>query len=286
MEFLIITGLSGAGKTRVMDVCEDMDYYCVDNMPVALVRRFADLCLATRGRYEQVALVLDCRSAEDSSELLTLLDELGELDCGLRLLFIEAEPAVLLRRYKESRRPHPLAGPGESLADGLRREQEFMAPFRAKADHIIDTSRSSLSQLQNSLYDILAPGKSYFTVQISSFGFKHGVPPESDLVFDVRCLPNPFYEEDLKALTGLDKVVSDYVFRFENSRLLLEKLLDLLRFLLPRYMEEGRHNLNISVGCTGGRHRSVAMAQALAEALGGQDFPVTVSHRDMERGSL
>ncbi len=286
MEFLIITGLSGAGKTRVMDVCEDMDYYCVDNMPVALVRRFADLCLATRGRYERVALVLDCRSGEDSSELLTLLEDLGELDCGLRLLFIEAEPAVILRRYKESRRPHPLAQPGESLADGLRREQEFMAPFREKADHIVDTSCSSLSQLQNTLYDILAPGKNYFTVQVSSFGFKHGVPPESDLVFDVRCLPNPFYEEDLKALSGLDKVVSDYVFRFENSRLLLEKLLDLLQFLLPRYMEEGRHALNIALGCTGGRHRSVAMAQAIAETLGAQGFSVTVTHRDMERSAL
>lgn len=286
MEFLIITGLSGAGKTRVMDVCEDMNYYCVDNMPVALVRRFAELCLATRGRYEQVALVLDCRSAEDGSELMTLLDDLGELDCGLRLLFIEAEPSVLLRRYKESRRPHPLAAPGESLADGLRREQEFMAPFRTRADHIIDTSHSSLNQLQNKLYDILAPGKNYFTVHVSSFGFKHGVPPESDLVFDVRCLPNPFYEEDLKPLTGLDKVVSDYIFRFENSRLLLEKLLDLLQFLLPRYMEEGRHTLNIALGCTGGHHRSVAMAQAIAEALESHGFAVTVSHRDIERGSL
>ncbi len=285
MEFLIITGLSGAGKTRVLDVCEDMDYYCVDNMPVALVRRFAELCLATRGRYERVALVLDSRSAESGSELLGLLDELGTLDCGLRLLFIEAESAVLLRRYKESRRPHPLSKAGESVADGLRREREFMAPFREKADYIVDTSRSSLSRLQTTLYDILAPGKSYFTVHVSSFGFKNGVPPESDLVFDVRCLPNPFYEEDLKPLSGLDKVVADYVFRFENSRLLLEKLLDLLEFLLPRYMEEGRHTLNLALGCTGGRHRSVAMAQAIAEALETKGFCVTVSHRDMDRSA-
>ena len=286
MEFLIITGLSGAGKTRVMDVCEDMDYYCVDNMPVPLVRRFAELCLATRGRFERVALVLDSRSAEDSRELLELIDELGVLDCGLRLLYIEAESAVLLRRYKESRRPHPLAQPGESLADGLRREQSFMAPFRERADYIVNTSHSSLSQLQNTLYDILAPGKNYFTVHVSSFGFKNGVPPESDLVFDVRCLPNPFYEEDLKPLTGLDKVVADYIFRFENSRLLLEKLLDLLQFLLPRYMEEGRHSLNIAVGCTGGRHRSVAIAQAMGEALEAQGYSAGVSHRDMERSAL
>lgn len=286
MEFLIITGLSGAGKTRVMDMCEDMDYYCVDNMPTALVRRFADLCLATKGRFERVALVLDSRSAEDRAELAGVLEELSGLDCGLRVLFIEAAPAVLIRRYKESRRPHPLAGPGDTIADCVRREQEYMAPFRALADHILDTSTTSLSQLQNKLYEILAPGKSYFTVHISSFGFKHGIPPESDLVFDVRCLPNPFYQEDLKPLSGLDKVVADYIFRFENSRLLLEKLLDLLSFLLPRYMEEGRHTLNISVGCTGGRHRSVAMAKAMAEELEKQGFPVSLSHRDMERSAL
>ncbi len=286
MEFLIITGLSGAGKTRVMDVCEDMDYYCVDNMPTALVRRFADLCLATKGRFERVALVLDSRSAEDRAELTGVLDELAGLDCGLRVLFIEAAPAVLIRRYKESRRPHPLAGPGDSIDDCVRRETEYMAPFRERADHIIDTSSTSLSQLQNKLYEILAPGRSYFTVHVSSFGFKHGIPPESDLVFDVRCLPNPFYQEDLKPLSGLDKVVADYIFRFENSRLLLEKLLDLLSFLLPRYMEEGRHTLNISVGCTGGRHRSVAMAKAIADALEKQNFPVALSHRDMERSAL
>lgn len=286
MEFLIITGLSGAGKTRVMDVCEDMDYYCVDNMPTALVRRFADLCLATKGRFERVALVLDSRSGEDRAELRALLKELAGLDCGLRVLFIEASPAVLIRRYKESRRPHPLAGPGDTIADCVRRETEYMAPFRKTADHIINTSTTSLSQLQNMLYDILAPGKSYFTVHVSSFGFKHGVPPESDLVFDVRCLPNPFYQEDLKPLSGLDKVVSDYIFRFENSQILLDKLLDLLSFLLPRYMEEGRRTLNISVGCTGGRHRSVAMAKAIGDALLSQSHSVVVSHRDMERSSV
>lgn len=286
MEFLIITGLSGAGKTRVMDLCEDLDYYCVDNMPIALVRRFAELCLATKGRFERVALVLDVRAGGDRSELTALLDDLAGLDCGLRVLFIEATPAILIRRYKESRRPHPMAVPGGSIADAVRREQEYMAPLLRRADHVIDTSETSLSQLQNQLYAILAPGKTYFSVHISSFGFKHGVPPESDLVFDVRCLPNPFYQEDLKPLSGLEKVVSDYIFRFENSQILLDKLLDLLSFLLPRYMEEGRHVLNISIGCTGGRHRSVAVAKAIADALEQQGHSVSLSHRDMERSAL
>lgn len=285
MEFLIITGLSGAGKTRVMDLCEDLDYYCVDNMPIALVRRFAELCLATRGRFERVALVLDVRAGADGRELTELLDELKGLDCGLRVLFIKAAPAVLIRRYKESRRPHPMGRPGGTIADAVRREQDFMAPMLDRADYILDTSSTSLSQLQNELYAILAPDKTYFSVHISSFGFKHGVPPESDLVFDVRCLPNPFYQELLKPLSGLDEAVAEYVFRFENSRILLDKLLDLLSFLLPRYMEEGRHVLNISVGCTGGRHRSVAVAKAIADALEQQGHSVTLSHRDMERSA-
>lgn len=286
MEFLIITGLSGAGKTRVMDLCEDLDYYCVDNLPPALVSRFADLCLATRGRFERVALVLDVRASADCAELTAVLDELHSRDCGLRVLFIEASPAAIIRRYKETRRPHPLASPGGSLAEAVRREQELMAPLLDRASHVIDTTDLTLSQLQNRLYALLAPGKTYFSVQVSSFGFKHGVPPESDLVFDVRCLPNPFYQEDLKPLCGLDKPVADYIFRFDHSRILLEKLLDLLSFLLPRYMEEGRHLLNISVGCTGGRHRSVAMAKAIADALEEQGHSVNLLHRDMERSAL
>lgn len=283
MEFLIVTGLSGSGKTRVVDICEDMDYYCVDNLPTALVGRFAELCLATGGRFERVAMVMDGRASKDPAELVGVVDELKGLDCGLRVLFIEADDKTIIRRYKESRRPHPLAKKGGTLAQAIADDRAFMAPLRELSDNIVDTSSMSLSELQNALYDILAPERRYFNVKVSSFGFKYGIPPESDCVFDVRCLPNPFYQAELKDLCGLDAPVSDYVFGFDNSRELLGKLTDLLRFLLPRYEQEGRHQLNIAIGCTGGRHRSVAMAQALGDALAAEGFPVTVTHRDMER---
>ncbi len=286
MEFLIVTGLSGSGKTRVVDICEDMDYYCVDNLPTALVGRFAELCLATGGRFGRVAMVMDGRASKDPTELVGVVDELKGLNCGLRVLFIEADDKTITRRYKESRRPHPLAKKGGTLAQAIADDRAFMAPLRALADNIVDTSSMSLSELQNALYDILAPERRYFNVKVSSFGFKYGIPPESDCVFDVRCLPNPFYQAELKDLCGLDAPVSDYVFGFENSRELLEKLTDLLRFLLPRYEQEGRHQLNIAIGCTGGRHRSVAVAQALGDALTAEGLPVTVAHRDMERVSL
>ena len=283
MEFLIVTGLSGAGKTRVVDICEDMDYYCVDNLPTALVGRFAELCLATGGRFERVAMAMDGRASKDPAELVGVVDELKGLDCGLRVLFIEADDKTIIRRYKESRRPHPLAKKGGTLAQAIADDRAFMAPLRALSDNIVDTSAMSLSELQNALYDLLVPERRYFNVKVSSFGFKYGIPPESDCVFDVRCLPNPFYQAELKDLCGLDTPVSDYVFGFDNSRELLEKLTDLLRFLLPRYEQEGRHQLNIAIGCTGGRHRSVAVAQALGDALAAEGFPVTVAHRDMER---
>jgi len=285
MEFLIITGLSGAGKTRVVDICEDMDYYCVDNLPTQLVGRFAELCLATGGRFERVAMVMDCRAASDPSELLAVLDELTALDCGLHVLFIEADDKTILRRYKESRRPHPFAKKGNTLQQAIADDRSFMAALRERADNIVDTSTTSLSDLQNALYNILAPERRSFSVRISSFGFKYGIPPESDCVLDVRCLPNPYYNEDMKPLSGLDTAVTDFLFGFELSQELLNKLCDFLRFLLPCYEQEGRHQINIAIGCTGGRHRSVAIAQALGDQLQSEGFPVSVFHRDMERSS-
>ena len=285
MEFLIITGLSGAGKSRAIDVCEDMDYFCVDNLPLPLLGRFAELCLATRGRFEKVALGLDCRSGGSPEEVLQSIAELETMNCGLKILFLEASDSAIIRRYKESRRPHPLAVPGQSLAMGIGRDRAFMAPLRKKADAVIDTSTLSLNALQSELYAILAPDRTYFTVSVNSFGFKHGIPPEADMVFDVRCLPNPFWVEELKPLCGLDEPVRDYIFDFENSRIFLDKLLDLLRFLLPRYEEEGRHTLNIAVGCTGGRHRSVAVAKALSDHLAKAGYDTTLTHRDLERSA-
>lgn len=281
MEFLIITGLSGAGKTRAADVCEDLGYYCVDNLPAALLGRFAALCLATRGRYERVALVMDVRSVSSCEELDAALDELRALDCQVRILYLEADTATLLRRYKESRRPHPLGQPGEPIRQAVEREREFLAPVRTRADFIIQTDSAPLNRLKAKICECIQPEDRSFAVNILSFGYKKGIPPEADLVFDVRCLPNPFYEPDLQYLSGLDGPVADYVFRNGNAQALLGKLTDLLEFLLPLY-EVDRRELTVAIGCTGGHHRSVAMAQALGQALEDKCRLVNVQHRDLE----
>ena len=280
MEFLIITGLSGAGKTRAADICEDLGYYCVDNLPAALLGRFAALCLATRGRYERVALVMDVRSVQSFDELDAALEELRALDCQVRILYLEAKADTILRRYKESRRPHPLGRPGEPIRSAVEREREFLAPLRERADFIVQTDAAPLNRLKARICDCIQPEDRSFAVNVLSFGYKKGIPPEADLVFDVRCLPNPFYEPDLQDLTGLDGPVADYVFRNGNAQVLLKKLTELLEFLLPLY-ESDRRELTVAVGCTGGRHRSVAMAQALGQALEGRGLLVAVSHRDM-----
>ena len=281
MEFLIITGLSGAGKTRAADVCEDLGYYCVDNLPVALLGRFAALCLATRGRYERVALVMDVRSVNSTREMEDALDELARLDCQVRILYLEAEMSTLLRRYKETRRPHPMGMPGETIRQAVEREISFLAPLRERADFVIQTDSAPLNKLKARICDCIRPEDRRFTLNIISFGYKLGLPPEADLVFDVRCLPNPYYEPDLQNLTGLDTPVSDYVFRNENAQILLQKLTGFLDFLLPLY-EADRRELTVAIGCTGGHHRSVAIAQALGQALEDKCRLVNVQHRDLE----
>ena len=270
MEFLIITGLSGAGKSRAADVLEDLDYYCVDNMPVALMPRFAELCLDTRGRYEKVALVTDVRERDGFGELLPILEELEAMeDCQVRILYMDADARTLVRRYKESRRPHPLAGPGVSVEDAIKKEEELLAPIRERADFIVNSSNLTLGNLQSRLFALFAgEGKKRgLDVTVLSFGFKHGIPLDADLVFDVRFLPNPFYVEELRPLSGLDRPVAEYVFGYLQTRSFMEKLEDMIAFLLPFYVEEGKLTLTIAIGCTGGRHRSVAIAAALHEHL-------------------
>ena len=270
MEFLIITGLSGAGKSRAADVLEDLDYYCVDNMPVALMPRFAELCLDTRGRYEKVALVTDVRERDGFGELLPILEELEAMeDCQVRILYMDADTRTLVRRYKESRRPHPLAGPGVSVEEAIKKEEELLAPIRERADFIVNSSNLTLGNLQSRLFALFAgEGKKRgLDVTVLSFGFKHGIPLDADLVFDVRFLPNPFYVEELRPLSGLDRPVAEYVFGYQQTRAFMEKREDMIAFLLPFYIEEGKLTLTIAVGCTGGRHRSVAIAAALHEHL-------------------
>ena len=282
---MIITGLSGAGKSRAADVLEDLDYYCVDNMPVALIPRFAELCLDAHGRYERVALVTDVREREGFGELLGLLDDLEAMDCQVRILYMDADARTLVRRYKESRRPHPLAGPGISIEQAIRKEQELLAPIKERADFVVNSANLTLGMLQNRLFGLFAGDgkKREIDVTVMSFGYKHGIPLDADLVFDVRFLPNPFYVEELRPLCGLDRPVSDFVFGYPQTRMFMQKVEELIDFLLPYYIEEGKLGLTIAIGCTGGRHRSVAIAAELNKYLNVKGIGAVSVHRDMER---
>ncbi len=285
MEFLIITGLSGAGKSRAADVLEDLDYYCVDNMPVALMPRFAELCLATRGRYERVALVTDVRERDGFGELLSTLEELGAMDCQIRILYMDADVRTLVRRYKESRRPHPLAAAGVSVEQAVRREEDLLAPIKERADFIVNSSNLTLGMLQNRLFSLFAAEgkKREIDVTVMSFGYKHGLPMDADLVFDARFLPNPYYVEELRPMCGLDRPVAEFVFSYQQTRIFMEKMEDLVSFLLPLYIEEGKLGLTIAIGCTGGRHRSVAIAAALNDYLQAKGLSSVNVNRDLDK---
>ena len=285
MDFLIVTGLSGAGKSRAADVLEDLDYYCVDNLPVALMPKFAELCIATGGRYEKVALVTEVRAKNGFDELLKTLDQLKEMNCACRILYMDADVPTIVRRYKETRRPHPLAKRGGSIEEAVYREIDLLTPIRERADFIVNSSELTLGQLQSRLFELIAPAgsKRQLEVTVEAFGFKHGVPQDADLVFDVRFLPNPYYLEELRPLTGLDRPVAQYVFDSVEARTFMEKMEDLLDFLLPLYVEEGKLSLLIAVGCTGGRHRSVAIAAALTEYLKAKDVNAENINRDIKK---
>ena len=286
MEILIISGLSGGGKSKAASFLEDMGFYIVDNMPAAMILKFAEFCAAGNGRYDRVALVYDVRTASSPAELFDVLDKLKAMEAVCRMLFLEAKPEVIIQRYKETRRRHPLRDSVDSLQEAVRKEWEVMQPLRDRADFVIDTSRLSTAQLRNELLGIFgeAGKKGGMVVAITSFGFKHGLPLEADLVFDVRFMPNPFYIEELRHQTGLDQAVADYVFSFQQTRDFLKRLEDLLAFSLPLYAEEGKTSLSIAVGCTGGHHRSVAVTHALAEFIRGQGYQTAENHRDMSRG--
>ena len=285
MEFLIVTGLSGAGKSRAADVLEDLDYYCVDNMPVALMPRFAELCIATGGRYEKVALVTDVRERDGFGELLRTLDELKNINCSSRILYMDSDARTLIRRYKESRRPHPLAAPGMSIEDAIKHEKELLAPIRERADYIVDSSSLTLGKLQNRLYDIFASDgkKRGIDVTVMSFGYKYGLPMSADIVLDARFLPNPYYVDELRPMCGLDRPVRDYVFACQQTRDFMEQLEKMIDFLLPLYVEEGKLALTIAIGCTGGQHRSVALAAALNEHLSAQGVNSVNVNRDVDK---
>ena len=284
MEFLIISGMSGAGKSLTADILEDMGYYCVDNMPVALLPRFAELCRAAGGKYERVALVTDVREGESLSQLFATLDGLWSTGLEYRILFVEADVQTLVRRYKSSRRRHPLMSPGDSIEDAIARETAVLEPVRERADYIINTTGLTTAALQSRIAGLLSLSRERrLAVTVTAFGYKYGLPLDADLVLDVRFLPNPYYVEELRPLSGLDAPVYGFVLGSEGAQRFMELLEPLLGFLLPRYTEEGKYTLNIAVGCTGGRHRSVAVARAVADLLirGGAD--VALSCRDLEK---
>lgn len=285
MEFLIISGMSGAGKSLTADILEDMGYYCVDNMPVALLPRFAELCRAAGGKYERVALVTDVREGESLSQLFATLDGLWSTGLEYRILFVEADVQTLVRRYKSSRRRHPLMSPGNSIEDAIARETAVLEPVRERADYIINTTGLTTAALQSRISSVLTGSKKHsLAVTVTAFGYKYGLPMDADLVFDVRFLPNPYYVEELRPLSGLDAPVYDFVLGSDGAKRFMELLEPMLKFLLPLYSEEGKYTLNIAVGCTGGRHRSVAVARAVESALKRAGADVTLSCRDIDKG--
>ena len=285
MEILIISGLSGAGKSRAASFLEDMGFYSVDNMPEAMILKFAEFCAGGSQRYDKVALVYDVRTSNSPTELFDVLDTLKHSGvCSL--LFLEAEPETIIKRYKETRRRHPLMKQADSLEKAVLEEKDMMAPLRQRADYIIDTTHLSTAQLRGELLRNFGSGaaeKEGMTVSVTSFGFKHGLPMEADLVFDVRFMPNPYYIQELREKTGLDRAVSDYVFSFQQTHDYMAKLRDLLAFTLPLYAEEGKTELVIAIGCTGGHHRSVAVTHALAADIRDLGYRVRENHRDMNR---
>jgi len=286
MEILIISGLSGGGKSKAASFLEDMGFYCVDNMPAAMILKFAEFCAGGNGRYDRVALVYDVRTSRSFAELFEVLDQLKSMGGICRMLFLEASPEVIIHRYKETRRRHPLSDKAGTLEEAVHQEREMMQPVKERADYVIDTSFTSTAQLRAQLLHHFGneTGRGSMVVNVTSFGFKYGLPMDADLVFDVRFMPNPFYIEELRPKTGLDDAVSGYVFGFQQTQDYMKRLESLLSFSLPLYAEEGKTNLVIAIGCTGGHHRSVAMTHAVAEFTRKLNYQTVESHRDINRG--
>lgn len=285
MEILIISGLSGGGKSKAASYLEDIGYYTVDNLPAEMMVKFAGFCAASSGRYDRVALVYDVRSGEPSSRLIDTLEQLKTSGVNCRMLFLEADTPTIIKRYKETRRMHPLQSGGLGVEQAVSRERTLMQPVRDHADFVLDTSAFSTSKLRSELLNLFGGqgDRGGLSVNVLSFGFKHGIPIEADLVFDVRFMPNPYYIDGLKNKTGLEQEVQDYVFSFRQSNEFMRQLEQMLSFLLPLYSEEGKTVLVVAIGCTGGHHRSVAVAHRLAEYITGEGYAVTENHRDISR---
>ena len=285
MKFLIVSGMSGAGKSKAASILEDFGFYCVDNMPVALIPNFAEICMANQGKYEKVALVTDVRGGETFDKLFESLSKLEQMGCPYEILFVEASPETIVHRYKESPRKHPLSSGFMPIEEAVRNERQVLKSVRDRANYIIDTTALSTAKLRDQLRKLFASGEpaAQMSVNVVSFGYKYGIPIEADLVLDVRFLPNPFYIDELRHKCGLDQEVYDFVFQFQQTQDFMKYLERLIAFLLPLYNEEGKSVLVIAVGCTGGQHRSVAVTKALAEFIRRKGYQASESHRDMTR---
>lgn len=288
MRFVIITGMSGAGKGTAVKIMEDMGYYCVDNLPISLIEKFAELSMASNDELEKVAVSIDIRNNNALSELGEVLERIRAQGISFEILFLEAEDEVLIKRYKETRRNHPLSG-GDRIDKGIVLEREKLEFLKKQADYIIDTSRLLTRELKLELEKIFVQNQDYKSlfVTILSFGFKYGIPTDSDLVFDVRFLPNPYYVEGLRAKNGNDKEVQDFVMQYQESHDFLDKLQDMVEFLIPNYISEGKNQLVISIGCTGGKHRSVTLANELYNRLKeNSGYGIKIEHRDIGKDAL
>ena len=288
MRFVIVTGMSGAGKSTALKMLEDMGYFCVDNLPIPLLPGFVQMLENTDTEMKKVALGLDVRSGQDLTGLRENLEEMDRNRVGYEILFLDANDAVLVKRYKETRRQHPLSGSGR-VDTGIAKEREKILFLKMKATYILDTSKMLTRELRIELDKIFVDGQSFCNLYITvmSFGFKYGIPQDADLVFDVRFLPNPYYIDTLREKTGNEAEVQDYVMQNDKGRIFLDKLKDMMEFLIPNYILEGKNQLVIAIGCTGGKHRSVTLANALYQLLDQEEsYGVRIEHRDIGKDSI
>lgn len=289
MRFVIVTGMSGAGKSTTLKMMEDMGYFCIDNMPIPLMTKLAELIVVPNAEINKVALGLDIRSGQNLKELGPVLDELDRQGIGYEILFLDSNDATLVKRYKETRRSHPLAGDGR-VEQALKEERNLIEFLKKRASYVLDTSRMLTRELKAELIGIFQGNREYKSLYITvlSFGFKYGIPSDADLVFDVRFLPNPYYIEELRPQSGNDKAVQEYVMANDAAQEFLTKLTDMISFLIPHYVSEGKSQLVIAVGCTGGKHRSVTLANALYDNLNVEDrtYGLKIEHRDIPKDAI
>ena len=283
-ELVILTGVSGAGKSTAIGFMEDIGYYCVDNMPPALLNTFLEI-IENKSERKKIAIVIDIRSTENFDSLVELLHQKDNFNYDIKVLYLDIKTHIALKRYKLTRRKHPFSDRfNGDISQALAYEREKLSPVRLMSDYVVDTSDIAVNQLRSRLTQILlGSDREVMNIHVMSFGFKHGIPAEADFVLDVRCLPNPYWVESLKSKTGLDQEVVDYVFSFDESKTLLAKLVDMLDFLNPLYIKEGKSQIVVAIGCTGGNHRSVVIAESLKEHFCGRWDNVSVNHRDINR---